>query len=51
MPATTLSLRTFANGCALVTEQGAVVYRSFGPFARRRCLRHASLAGVLRVHG
>lgn len=51
MPATTLSLRTLPDGCALVTEQGTIVYRSYGPFARRRCLRRAALAGVLRLRG
>lgn len=51
MPATTLSLRTLPDGCALVTAQGVIVYRSYGPFARRRCLRRAALAGVLRLRG
>ena len=51
MPATTLSLRTLPDGCALVTDEGVVVFRSFGPFARRRCLRQAARAGVLRLRG
>ena len=51
MPATTLSLRTLPDGCALVSDQGAVVFRSYGPFARRRCLRRAARAGVLRLRG
>ncbi|MEP6952694.1 MAG: hypothetical protein ABI950_01380 [Solirubrobacteraceae bacterium] len=51
MPATTLSLRTLPDGCALVTDQGVVVFRCIGPFARRRCLRQAASAGVLRLRG
>jgi hypothetical protein len=51
MPATSLSLRTLPDGCALVSDQGVVVFLTFGPFARRRCLREAARAGVLRLPG
>ncbi|MGZ4278655.1 MAG: hypothetical protein ACXVFK_16650 [Solirubrobacteraceae bacterium] len=39
------------DGCALVSDRGEIVFRSYGPFARRLCLRHAARAGVLCLAG
>jgi hypothetical protein len=49
MPATTLSLQRTTLGWALYDGHHRVVYEAAGPFARRRCLAHASRLGILRL--